>query len=141
MAKLAQELSITLELYSNENTKKAIEKYFKNAKLMVSITKHLFEDWEDILVLAKNIRQDDLFVLVSARKGATSYIGSLENLPTKLEKYFPSNSRIVVYPQQFEHDYTSEQYGDVSSEPLSKGIETMQKIGKGIENIFKKDEG
>ena len=141
MAKLAQELSIPLELYSNENTKKAIEKYFKNAKLMVSITKHLFEDWEDILVLAKNIRQDDLFVLVSARKGATSYIGSLENLPTKLEKYFPSNSRIVVYPQQFEHDYTSEQYGDVSSEPLSKGIETMQKIGKGIENIFKKDEG
>src|SRR5690606_17669847 len=81
MAKVAQEMSIPLELYSNENTKKAIEKYFKNAKLMVSITKHLFEDWEDILVLAKNIRQDDLFVLVSARKGATSYIGSLENLP------------------------------------------------------------
>lgn len=140
MAKLAQELSIPMQLYSNEPTKKAVEKHFKNAKLTASITMHLFVDWEDILVLAKNIHQDDLFVLASARKGATSYIGILENIPTKLEKYFPSNSRLVIYPQQFNHNYGSERYDDISPEPLSKGIEAMQKIGKGIESIFKKDE-
>ncbi|WP_117174025.1 cation:proton antiporter [Mariniflexile rhizosphaerae] len=140
MARLAQELSVPIQLYSNEATKSAVEKLFKRAKLSASITIHLFVDWDDILVLAKNIHQDDLFVLTSARKGATSYIGALENLPSKLEKYFPSNSRLVIYPQQFSHDYTSERYYDISSKPLSKGIETIQKIGKGIENIFKKDD-
>lgn len=140
MAKLAQELSIPMLLYSNETTKFAIDNFFKRAKLSASISIELFENWDDILYLAKNIHQDDLFVLVSARKGATSYFGALDNLPSKLEKHFPSNSRLIVYPQQFNHNYVSDTYDDVTSEALNKGIETIHKIGKGIENIFKKDD-
>jgi hypothetical protein len=62
----------------------------------------------------------------------------LENLPTKLEKHFPSNSRLVIYPQQFIQNYGSERYDDINAEPLNKGIETMKKIRRGIGNIFKK---
>jgi Kef-type K+ transport system membrane component KefB/nucleotide-binding universal stress UspA family protein len=141
MAKLAQELSIPMHLYSNEFTKIAVEKHFKNAKLTALLTTHAFADWDNILVLAKDVHPDDLFVLASARKGSTSYISALENLPTKLEKHFPNNSRLVIYPQQFHRNYDGERYDDVYPEPLSKSIETIQKIGKGIENIFKKDEG
>lgn len=141
MAKLAQELSIPMHLYSNELTRIAVEKHFKNAKLTALLTKHSFTDWDNILALTKDVHPDDLFVLASARKGSTSYISALENLPTKLEKHFPNNSRLVIYPQQFDRNYDGERYDDVYPEPLSKGIETIQKIGKGIENIFKKDEG
>jgi hypothetical protein len=76
-------------------------------------------------------------VLVSARKGATSYMGTLENLPTKLEKHFAANSRFLIYPQQFTDNLSSEKYGDISIEPLNKGIEAVQKIGKGIGSFFK----
>jgi hypothetical protein len=30
-------------------------------------------------------------------------------------------------------------YDEIPTEPLSKGIEAVQKIGKGIANIFKSD--
>jgi len=135
--KLAQELSIPIHLYSNELTKNGVEKLFKKAKLSASLVTHSFSDWEDFLVLTRNIQEDDLFVLASSRKGAASYMSILENLPYKLEKHFPKNNRIVIYPQQFNESYGSEKYNDINAEPLNKGIETIQKIGKGLGNIFK----
>jgi Kef-type K+ transport system membrane component KefB len=138
IAKLAQELSIPIQLFCNELTEKSIGRAVKKSKLSASITVSHFSDWQDFLILARNIHEDDLFVLASARKGATSYMAVLENLPTKLEKHFPSNSRLVIYPQQFIQNYGSERYDDINAEPLNKGIETMKKIRKGIGNIFKK---
>lgn len=139
VSKLAQELSIPVQLYCNETTEKSIRKVVKSAKLSASITFIFFNDWEDFLILAKKIHEADLFILISARKGATSHMAVLENLPVKLEKHFPFNSKIVVYPQQFDQNFMIESYEGISSEPLNKGIETFQKIGKGIGNIFKKD--
>jgi len=62
----------------------------------------------------------------------------LENLPMKLEKHFSLNSRLVIYPQQFNQTYATDGYEDITADPLNKGIETIQKIGKGISSIFKK---
>ncbi len=138
IAKLSQELSIPILLYSNDTTEKAVHKLFESAKLTASITAYPFVDWDDFLVLSRDVQADDLFVLVSARKGATSYSGVLENLPSKLEKYFLSNSRFIIYPQQYADNMTSEQYSDFSAEPLHKGIDAVQKIGKGIRSIFEK---
>ncbi len=138
IAKLAQELSIPILLYSNEATEKSVQNFFKKAKLTASITVNPFNDWEDFLVLSRHIQPDDLFILVSARKGATSYIGVLENLPSKLEKHFTTNSRFVIYPHQYADNISREQYSDFSAEPLNKGIDAVQKIGKGINSIFKK---
>lgn len=101
IAKLAQELSIPILLYCNEATGKAVEKTFRKAKLTASITLKSFTDWEDFLVISRDVHEDDLFVLVSARKGAASYLGISENLPSKLEKHFAANNRFVIYPQQY----------------------------------------
>lgn len=141
IATLAQELSISIQLYCNEVTQSAVDRILKKGKLPASISMQNFIDWEDFIILSKDIHQDDLLVLISARKGAASYIGVLENLPSKFEKYFPLNSRFVVYPQQFDN-FSDERYADldISSEPLSKGIEAVQKIGKEIGSIFKKKE-
>ncbi len=137
IAKLAQELSIPVLLYCNEATEKAIEKLFKKTKLIASITVTRFSEWEDFLVLSRNVQDEDLFILVSARKGAT-YLGVLDNLPVKLEKHFAVNSRFVIYPQQYADNISSEQYSNFSAESLNKGIEAVQKIGKSISSIFKK---
>ncbi len=137
IAKLASELSVPIVLFCNRATENAVRKYFKKAKLSVSITINPFVDWEDFLVLSRYIYEDDLFILVSARKGATSYIGALEQLPSKIEKYFATNNRIIVYPQHLANNVTTEHYADITSEPLNKGIEAVQKIGKGIGSLFK----
>jgi len=140
MSKLAQELSIPILLCCNETTQNSVYKLMKKARLTASIMANLFEDWDDFFVLSKAIKPDDLIVLVCARKGAASYMNVLENLPSKLEKHFEKNSRIVIYPLQFNQRIGTERYDDITPEPLRKGIETVQKIGRGIGNIFKKDD-
>ncbi|AOZ99931.1 cation:proton antiporter [Flavobacterium commune] len=137
IAKLAQELSIPLFLECNPATQKAVEKFSVEMKLNIKMTINIFEDWEDFLVLSRKINEDDLFVLISARKGSASYMNLLEKLPFKLGKHFPDNNKFVIYPQQFDNAYTAQRYEDLSSQPLNIGIETIQKIGKDIGSIFK----
>lgn len=139
VAKLAQELSVPIQMFCNDLTKKAIDKLNKNIKLPASINVSPFNDWDDFLILSRNIHENDLFILVSARKGTASYMAVLENLPSKLEKHFSTNSRLLIYPQQYTLNNGNEGYEDIMAEPLNKGIETIQKIGKGIGNIFKKE--
>lgn len=136
VARLAQELTLPIMVHCNEATENAIRRALKQAKLTPSLSVHPFDKWEDFLVLSRHIHDNDLLVLVSARRGAASYISVLDGLPGKLEKYFSANNRIVVYPQQFT-DRHIQDYTGFSSEPLNIGLETVQKIGKGLGNIFK----
>ncbi|MBX2887818.1 MAG: cation:proton antiporter [Ferruginibacter sp.] len=138
MTQLAQELSIPMVLNCNTFTQQAVERFRTKTKISASISMRDFNDWEDFLILARDIREDDLLVLVSARKGATSYMSILENIPGKLKKHFPLNNKLVIYPQQYDDNFKIEQYDDFSSEPLNKGIEAVQKIGKEIGSIFKR---
>jgi hypothetical protein len=75
--------------------------------------------------------------MVSTRRGSISYNKVLENIPSKIDKHFSAYSKIVVFPQQ---NYLEEDLGEYSSASLSAVIETVQKIGKGIGSIFKKDD-
>ena len=137
IAKLAQELSIPIKLYGNEHTENAIKKLIDKTKLTAAITTQPFNDWEDFLNLGKQIHEDDLFVLASARKGGASYMGLLDNLPHKLEKHFSLNSRLLIYSQLFSQNYGGARYEDIRPDSLNKGIDALQKIGKGIGNILK----
>ncbi|MCC6447477.1 MAG: cation:proton antiporter [Chitinophagaceae bacterium] len=137
LSKLSQELSIPLFFYCDENTKQATNNIIKLLKIGTQISFEYFNEWDDFLILSRSVSDNDLFVLVSAKRGATSYTSHLDSLPLKLEKHFANNSKIIIYPQEFNNNINIEQFNDFSSEPLSKGIETVQKIGKEIGSIFK----
>ncbi|HRP34206.1 MAG TPA: cation:proton antiporter [Agriterribacter sp.] len=140
MTKLAQELSIPILLYCNEATQEATKRLFEITKPSAAVSIKDFTDWEDYLILSRTIQSDDMIVLISARRGASSYMSILESLPAKLEKHFAANSKIVIFPQQLESEFNGDQYIDISTEPLNKGIEAVRKIGKGIGSIFRKPE-
>lgn len=140
ITKLAQELSLPVQAYCTKNTGETIEHLAKKGDLTSPISIKEFNDWSDFLILARDIFADDLFVLVSARRGATSHMGVLDTLPGKLEKHFLYNTKIIIYPQQFGENFAQEGYEDYLGEPLNASIKTLQKIGRGIGNIFKKEE-
>ena len=95
---LSRELSMPIIMNCNEETKKAVSGEVKRMKTDVPITYKDFEDWNDFLILGKDVKEEDIFVLISARKGSVSYQGVLPVIPSKLEKYFFDKSRIIVYP-------------------------------------------
>jgi Kef-type K+ transport system membrane component KefB len=134
LAKLNQELSLDMVFYSNEKTKDSIQNFFAKSNSANNVSYKFFEEWQDILVLARDIKNDDLIILVNARKGTLSYLTEVDSIPSKLEKHFESNSKIMIYPKQLDYDQSTENYEDLSAGPLAKGIET---INKGLESIFK----
>lgn len=139
VARLAQELSIPIQLYCNAATGKSIETYYRKYRFTATLHFNHFDDWDDVLILSRFIDENDLFILASSRRNGISHMYFLDSLPNKLQKYLPLNSKIIIYPQQNVQDYDSTNY-EAPVETLSKGLETIQWIGKGIGNIFKKED-
>lgn len=137
VTKLSQELSVPIVHYGDTKTQKIIDNQLKAKKLTSSINYVEFNDWEGFLVLSREINDDDLVILISSRKGSVSYTSILQNIPSKLEKYFNQNNKLIIYPKQSDHFYDSDSYDDVSSAPINKGIETFGKLKKGLGDIFK----
>lgn len=137
---LAKELTVPVMVHANADTGKAMLKALEKSKQNVTLSVSPFNDWEDFLILSRSVKETDLFILVSARRGATSHQPELDNLPAKMEKYFAANNRVVVYPQQFSEQHGIEDYSDFNAEPLHIGIDAVQKIGKTIGSIFRKED-
>lgn len=137
---VAKELTVPVVVHANAETGKAVLKALEKSKQNVILSISPFDEWEDFLILSRSVKETDLFVLVSARKGATSYLTEMDNLPAKLEKYFAANNRVVIYPQQFSEQHGIEDYSDFNAEPLHIGIDAVQKIGKTIGSIFRKED-
>ncbi len=139
--KLAGELKTEMVFFSNGVTRGAIANALIVLKNQVSNELRPFDNWDDFLILSRFIREDDIMVVIGARKGSFSYNQQLDSIPAKLEKYFSRNTRIIFYPKQISSRSIIDSYGDITHEPLSIGLEAVQKIGKEIGNIFKKEEG
>ena len=137
LIRLAKELSAAVICYTNQRTKKEIDIYL-NRNQTGSISFKEFDQWEDFLVLSKDVTQKDIIIMMLSKRGAVSYQPLFDSIPVKLDRYFDNTSKILVFPWQQNADSRFDDYEDINAEPLSKGIETIQKIGKEIGNIFRK---
>ena len=54
---------------------------------------------DDFVLLPNRIHEDDLLVVVSARRSSVSFSPSMDELPEFLQKYFSSNNLIILYPE------------------------------------------
>lgn len=124
ISKLSQELSIPIVHFGGMSTQDSIRNKIKQKHLSTSISFKVLNDLEDLLDSSADIKDDDLLVLVSARKYSVSYLNFLDNIPNKLEKSFTNNNKIVVYPQQ--NSLLHEPHEGLTSGPLFKGIETIE---------------
>lgn len=118
IAKLAQELSIPLVFYGSASGETAIQTLLKKNNITVGVSFVEFNQWEDFFSLSKDIREDDLFILISARKGSISYMSLLEKLPHKLERKFAANNKLIIYPQQNNQIYIRESNEKIRTQPL-----------------------
>ena len=137
--RISQEYSIPVVLYSEERTYEAMQQIMKAFKLTGKVTFNKFSYWEDFLVITKDISPSDLLVFIASRRGSISYAPHLERIPDKFERYLGQNNLIVVYPQENVSGISIDDYENFSPDPINKGIEAIEQIGKGIGSIFKKD--
>ena len=59
-----------------------------------------FSDWEDFLIVFRDVHKDDNLWIVMSRHNGISFNPSMNRIPGYLNKYFQQNSCILVYPLQ-----------------------------------------
>jgi Kef-type K+ transport system membrane component KefB len=95
-----------------------------------------FDDWDDFLILSRDIKTDDNLIVVLSRKNQISYHSNMVNVPKYLNKYFRENSFILVYPMQVNEGQIKKTGLNYPS--LLEPIEKLDEIGKTIAGLFKR---
>lgn len=98
---ICKQIGANATFYAPSDTLEQIKVLASRNKFGVATTYEIFDDWDDFLVLTRDLKKDDLLVIVTSRKDALSYNSSFEKLPVQLSKYFESYSFIVLYPEQY----------------------------------------
>src|SRR5690606_4896225 len=121
---LSKQAGARMQVCCAADTQKAFAKELVKSKVSAEISYHPFEDVEDFLVLAREIRSNDLIIAVGARKGTVSYHSYMETIPSKLMKHFEKNNLILLYPEQRQSEYleTGVQPEDLVLTPIQDQI-------------------
>ncbi|MBR5001931.1 MAG: cation:proton antiporter [Bacteroidaceae bacterium] len=101
LANISQQIGCRIIFYAYEATIPHIEGVLmrRNDKIRHEYSK--VESWDDMLLLSNVVSEDDLFVVVSARRASVSFNTDYDKLPAFLTQYFADNNLIVLYPEQF----------------------------------------
>ena len=59
-----------------------------------------FSDWDDFLILFREVRSNDMLVVVLSRRNALSYHRNMNSVPKYLSRYAKTNGFILIYPLQ-----------------------------------------
>ncbi len=97
--KISDELSVPIIVNCTKKTQTALEELVAKLNLRAPFEFKEFNDWEDFLIISKNVQPEDIIMLITARKGSVAYQPVLDKIPIKMETYFEENARIMVFPQ------------------------------------------
>jgi Kef-type K+ transport system membrane component KefB len=99
---IAKEAGLSIDFFAGKETLLELQDLQKDQISEGKMTFNQFWNWDDFLIFTREVKKNDLLVIVSSRKGQVSYQHQLEKLPYYLSNYFTANSFIMLYPQQVE---------------------------------------
>lgn len=84
--------------YASEDTTMYLKEIYKKRPIEAEFSS--FDDWDDFLIMSREIKSDDTLWVVMSRRERLSCHANMSRIPNYLNKYFQSNSFVLVYPIQ-----------------------------------------
>lgn len=106
LSRLAENLDCRIAYHGRQDTLTRIRQYELNHHESVRAEYVEMEHWNELPTLAAQIKEDHIFVVVTARKGTVSFKNAMERLPEELTKYFSGKNLMIIFPDQFGEDKT-----------------------------------
>ena len=101
LARMAENLECRIQFHGRKESLSLINEYIQNRHPSVrSEYKHMAH-WNELPKLAESIREDHMFVVITARKGTVSYKTALERLPDELTQHFSGKNLMILFPDQY----------------------------------------
>ena len=101
VARMAGNLDCKIEFHGQQGSLSLIRDYIQNRHPNLRAEYTLMAHWIELPALAASIREDHMFVVVTARKVTVSYKLALEQLPEELTRHFSGKSLMIIYPDQY----------------------------------------
>ena len=133
VANMAKQIGCRAIFYAYAETIPYLKARLRAGRYNIRNEFEVLESWDDFMLLANVVLDDDLFIVVSARPTSVSFNSDADNIPSFLSKYFADNNLIVLYPEQFG---TAEPAPASFMEPMSHDMLSHSEI-LGIEKIFR----
>lgn len=98
--RLSSQIGARVIFFTNEDTQIALQAFCRRKGKFLRASYREMENWEDVLMIAKQMKPDDLIVLINARPSTPSYNPLFEQVPNMLNRFFSDHSYLLVYPEQ-----------------------------------------
>ncbi|MBO5548794.1 MAG: cation:proton antiporter [Prevotella sp.] len=100
LARMAGNLDCRIQFHGRNESLELIREYINNHHPSVRAEYTFMAHWNELPRLAENIREDHMFVVITARKGTISYKTALERLPKELMQHFTGKNLMILFPDQ-----------------------------------------
>lgn len=127
-----------LIIYASDTTLQLLHDI--QAKHPVDVEFNEFSDWDDFLILSRNVVKDDCLAVVMSRKSHLSYHPNMSNVPNYINKYFLNNNVLVLYPIQSGIGEGSkiDLKNPAALDTFTENLERLDDVRKIIGKLFKK---
>lgn len=98
---VARELGCRITFYCDADCPRLIKGVLAHWKIGVRVNFHTLDRPDDYVLLANKVEDDDLFVVITARRTSLSFNTEMDALPDFLRRYFSRNNLLIIYPEQY----------------------------------------
>ena len=101
LARMAGNLECRITYHGRKETLQLVNEFIRNRFPSVRAEYEEMEHWKELPTLGSQVREDHLFVIVTARKGTISYKTAMERLPEELNKFIKGKTIMIIFPDQY----------------------------------------
>jgi hypothetical protein len=101
LSRMADNLDCRIQFHGRNESLELIREYINNLHPAVRAEYTFMAHWNELPKLAETIKEDHLFVVITARKGTISYKNALERLPNELMQHYSGKNLMIIFPDQY----------------------------------------
>lgn len=101
LARMAGNMECRIVFNGRQETLDLIKEYLVNNFPSVRAEYELMEHWNELPNKAMHVKDDHMFVIVTARKGTISYKPAMDDLPNEINQYFSGKTIMIIFPDQY----------------------------------------
>ncbi len=98
--RLSSQIGAKVVFFTNEDTQRTLQAFCRRKGKYLRASYREMEDWEDVLMIAKQMEPDDMIVMINARPSTPSYNPLFDQVPNMLQRFFNNHSYMLVFPEQ-----------------------------------------
>ncbi len=137
MWNLGKNTGAKIEFYASPSTLSILKEV--HAKNSIEASFHEFTDWEDFLIISRDISKNDCLVVVMSRKQQISYNATMQNIPNYLNKYFQHINSLLIYPLQSITGGTGMDLKNPGAlDTFTENLEKLEDLTQMVTRIFKR---